>query len=83
MVVSNCLLEQLENAGVKVDVDSYDPEIAKSIPFTPHDATSNQALIGLRVLDPNQKHVVEEALKENPKGSSLDILTVLVSPLRI
>lgn len=73
------LLQQLEDSGVNVDVDSFVPEIAQSLPFTPHDATSNQALIGLCVLDPKQYHVVEDTVKSMPGSSPLHILTVLVS----
>lgn len=72
------LLEQLENAGVKIDVDSFDPGIAKSLPFKPHDATSNQALIGLQVLDPAQKYVVLEVVQAMPGAPARDVLTVLV-----
>lgn len=73
------LLQQLEQAGVNVDVDSFVPEVAKSLPFTPHDATSNQALIGLCVLDPKQYHVVRDTVVSMPGSTPLDILTVLVS----
>ena len=73
------LLEQLEHSGCKVDVDSYDPEVARSLPFTPHDATTNQALIGLVVYPPENRHIVEDVVKSNPGASPHDILTILVS----
>lgn len=76
---SPTLLEQLEAAGCKVDVDSFDPAVAQSIPFTPHDATSNQALIGLQVFDPTQHEVVESTVREMPDASPHEVLTVLVS----
>jgi hypothetical protein len=74
-----CLLEQLESSGCLVDVDSFMPSVAKSLPFRAHDATSNQALIGLCVYDPDNLELVKNTIRENPEASSLDILTTLVS----
>lgn len=74
-----CLLEQLENAGCRVDVDSFDPAVAKALPFTPHDATSNQALIGLCIMNPDHHDMVSEVAKSMSDADPLDVLTVLVS----
>ncbi|OWT40794.1 transaldolase [Cryptococcus neoformans Bt1] len=71
------LLEQLENAGCKIDIDSFDPEIADSLPFTPHDATSNQALIRLPVFDPKHLDLVKTVVRDNKGASPHDILTIL------
>lgn len=76
------LLEQLENAGCKIDIDSFDPEIADSLPFTPHDATSNQALIRLPVFDPKHLDLVKTVVRDNKGASPHDILTILVSAHR-
>lgn len=76
-----CLLQQLESAGCLVDVDSFVPSVAKSLPFRAHDATSNQALIGLCVHDPANAALVKQTIRKNPIASSLDILTILVSTL--
>jgi len=73
------LLEQLEASGCLVDVDSFVPEVAKSLPFVPHDATSNQALIGLCILNPVNHDLVCDTVKSMPGASALDVLTVLVS----
>lgn len=61
------LLEQLENSGVNIDVDDADPEVAKSMPFTPHDMTSNQRVIHVQMTAPENKEWVEETVK-NMKG---------------
>lgn len=74
------MLEQLEASGCKVDIDSYDPEVAKSLPFTPHDATSNQALIGLVVYAPQNRAVVDGVIRSMPGSNPHDILTILVCP---
>lgn len=76
------LLQQLESAGCLVDVDSFVPAVAKSLPFRAHDATSNQALIGLCVYAPENAQLVNETIKNAPDASALDILTMLVSFLR-
>jgi transaldolase len=72
------LLEQLEKAGVKVDVDSYDPVVVKSFPFTPHDATSNQALISSLVLAPINAEMVKGTVISMPGATPIQVLDVLV-----
>lgn len=75
---TSCLLQQLEDAGCKIDVDSFVPQVAQSLPFIPHDATSNQALIGLCVFEPANYDIVLRTVKSMPEASPLDVLTVLV-----
>jgi transaldolase len=76
---SPSLLEQLEAAGVKVDVDSMDPKIAAGLPFTPHDMTSNQLLVNEQLQNPENKELVEKTIREMKGASWEDIHTVLVS----
>ena len=73
------LLEQLENSGVKVDVDSYHLSWIKAVPFTPHDVTSNQIVIQQQMLLPENKEIIEKTVKEMKDKDWLDIHTVLVS----
>jgi hypothetical protein len=76
---SPSLLEQLEAAGVKVDVDSMDPKIAAGLPFTPHDMTSNQLLVNEQLQNPENKELVEKTIREMKGASWEDVHTVLVS----
>ena len=76
------LLEQLENSGVKVDVDSYHLSWIKAVPFTPHDVTSNQIVIQQQMLLPENKEIIEKTVKEMKDKDWLDIHTVLVSASR-
>jgi hypothetical protein len=73
------LLEQLENSGVKVDVDSYHLSWIKAVPFTPHDVTSNQIVIQQQMLLPENKEIIEQTIREMKDKDWLDIHTVLVS----
>ncbi|KAK4685477.1 hypothetical protein P7C73_g4668, partial [Tremellales sp. Uapishka_1] len=73
------LVEQLEAAGVKVDVDSMDPKVAKALPFTPHDMTSNQLLVNQQLQNPENEELVKQTIKENPNASWLDIHTILTT----
>jgi transaldolase len=75
------LLEQLEQSGCRVDIDSYDPAIARSLPFKAHDATSNQALIRLQVFGEQNNDLVRRVVREMDGASPHDVLTVLVSLL--
>jgi transaldolase len=77
------LLEQLENSGVKVDVDSYHLSWIKAVPFTPHDVTSNQIVIQQQMLLPENKEIIEKTVKEMKDKDWLDIHTVLVSASRV
>ncbi|ORX33818.1 putative transaldolase [Kockovaella imperatae] len=73
------LLEQLENSGVGVDVDAGDPEVAKSLPFKPHDMTSNQILVHERIIAPENKELVEKTIKEMKGADWKDIHIVLTA----
>lgn len=73
------LLEQLENAGVGVDVDDGDPAILARLPFVPHDVTSNQLVIGARIIAPENKELVEKTIRDFPGADWLDIHIILVS----
>lgn len=75
------LLEQHEASRCKVDVDCCDPEVAKSLPFVPHDMTSNQALIHERIVAPENKELVETTIRELKGADWLDVHTTLVSYL--
>jgi transaldolase len=74
------LLEQLENSGVKVDVDSYHLSWIKAVPFTPHDVTSNQIVIQQQMTMDENKDIIEQTIKEMKDKEWLDIHTVLVGP---
>ena len=79
MIAKNpTLLEQLENSGVGVDVDAGDPEVAKSLPFKPHDMTSNQILVHERIMAPENKELVEKTIREMKGADWKDIHIVLV-----
>lgn len=54
------LLEQL----LDVDVDDMDPEIVKSIPFKPHDVTSNNIIVHVQMCNPLNKKLFDAAVKE-------------------
>lgn len=72
------LLEQLEQSGVNVDVDSYHLSWIKAVPFTPHDVTSNQIVIQQQIMLEENKELVEETIKEMKDAEWFDIYTVLV-----
>lgn len=72
------LLEQLEAAGCGVDVDAGDPEVAKALPFKPHDMTSNQILVHERIMAPENKELVEKTIREMKGADWLDIHIKLV-----
>lgn len=72
------LLEQLEQSGVNVDVDSYHLSWIKAVPFTPHDVTSNQIVIQQQIMLEENKSLVEETIKEMKDADWFDIYTVLV-----
>lgn len=74
------LLEQLEQSGVNVDVDSYHLSWIKAVPFTPHDVTSNQIVIHQQITLPENKELIEETVREMKDEDWLDIHTVLVRP---
>lgn len=73
------LLEQLEAAGCGIDVDAGDPEVARSLPFKPHDMTSNQILVHERIMAPENKELVEKTIREMKGADWLDIHITLVS----
>lgn len=75
------LLEQLENSGVKVDVDSYHLSWIKAVPFTPHDVTSNQIVIHQQISMAENKDIIEQTVREMKDKDWLDIHTVLVCRL--
>jgi transaldolase len=75
------LLEQLENSGVKVDVDSYHLSWIKAVPFTPHDVTSNQIVIHQQISMEENKDIIEQTVREMKDKDWLDIHTVLVCRL--
>lgn len=76
------LLEQLEQSGVNVDVDSYHLSLIKAVPFTPHDVTSNQIVIQQQIVLPDNKELIASTVKEMRDADWLDIHTVLVRPRR-
>lgn len=49
---------------VNVDVDSMDPTFARSLPFKPHDQTSNQLLVNEQMSIPENKELFLNAVKE-------------------
>lgn len=77
------LLEQLEQSGVNVDVDSYHLSWIKAVPFTPHDVTSNQIVIQQQIMLDENKELVEETIKEMKDADWFEISTVLVCPIHL
>lgn len=68
---------------VNVDVDSMDPTFAKSLPFKPHNQTSNQLLVNEQMSVPENKEMFLQAVKEyKDQGWSavLDRIVSVTSP---
>jgi transaldolase len=57
------LIEILETQ-LNVDVDSMDPNVAKSLPFTPHNMTSNQFVVLEQMQAPENRELLLGAVKE-------------------
>ncbi|KAJ6594359.1 hypothetical protein B0H19DRAFT_1366239 [Mycena capillaripes] len=57
------LIEILETQ-LNVDVDSMDPNVAKSLPFTPHNMTSNQFVVLEQMQAPENRELFLNAVKE-------------------
>ncbi|KIW63882.1 hypothetical protein PV04_08852 [Phialophora macrospora] len=57
-MATQSLLDRLEQL-CNVDVDDVDTEIIRSLPFTPHNQTSNQAIITQTLLKPENKALLE------------------------
>lgn len=73
------LLEQLEE-HVNVDADTYDSDFIRTMPFTPHDATSNQGFIHAAIIDPRNREIVEGVIKDLDGESWEAVYAVCVSP---
>lgn len=75
------LLEQLDSAGVGIDVDDCDPELVKAVGelVTVQDVTSNQFIIHAQLMSPANKDVVEETIREMKGQGYLAVHTTLVS----
>ncbi|KAF8199864.1 hypothetical protein K438DRAFT_1822674 [Mycena galopus ATCC 62051] len=74
------LIEVLETQ-LNVDVDSMDPNVAKSLPFTPHNMTSNQWVVNEQMQVPENRELFLAAVKEyGDKGweAVLDRLSALL-----
>ncbi|KAJ7267572.1 hypothetical protein B0H12DRAFT_1097728 [Mycena haematopus] len=57
------LIEVLETQ-LNVDVDSMDPNVAKSLPFIPHNMTSNQFVVNEQMQVPENRELFLNAVKE-------------------
>ncbi|KAJ7187758.1 hypothetical protein C8R46DRAFT_1052477 [Mycena filopes] len=57
------LIEVLETQ-LNVDVDDMDPRVSKSLPFVPHNMTSNQYLVNEHIQAPENRAMVIAAVKE-------------------
>jgi len=57
------LIEILETQ-LNVDVDSMDPNVAKSLPFIPHNMTSNQFVVNEQMQVPDNRELFLNAVKE-------------------
>jgi len=71
---------------VNVDVDSMDPTFARSLPFKPHDQTSNQLLVNEQMSIPENKELFLNAVKEyKDQGweAVLDRISVLLCAANI
>lgn len=47
-----------------IDVDDMDPKIVTSLPFKGHDMTSNNIIVHARMVAPENKKLVDTAVKE-------------------
>lgn len=74
----NSLLEQLEQ-HLNVDADTYDSDFIRSLPFTPHDATSNQGFIHAAIIDPRNREIVEGVINDLKGESWEQVYAVCVS----
>ncbi|KAK0100209.1 hypothetical protein ONS95_008548 [Cadophora gregata] len=73
-------LDKLEEQ-MNVDVDSMDPKFAKSLPFKPHNQTSNQLLVNEQMSVPENKEMFLQAVKEYKNqgwSAVLDRISVLI-----
>lgn len=77
------LLEQMESAGCLIDIDSYEPEYVKAMPFKPHDATCNTFILGAMVQDLRNREAVKEVIQKSESLSAGEIFIKLVSALPI
>lgn len=66
-------------AIVNVDVDSMDPTFAKSLPFKPHDQTSNQLLVNEQMSVPENKELFARAVRERGSQGWEAVLNRIVS----
>lgn len=72
-------LEYLETL-LNVDVDHMHPSVAKSLPFKPHDQTSNQLIVNEQLELPENQEIFKQAIAEyGDKGweAVLDRMSVL------
>ncbi|KIW77210.1 hypothetical protein Z517_09656 [Fonsecaea pedrosoi CBS 271.37] len=60
------LLERLEEL-CNVDVDDVDTALIKSLPFTPHNQTSNQGVITKELLNPENQTLLEDLVDKHGK----------------
>ncbi|OQV10433.1 hypothetical protein CLAIMM_14431 [Cladophialophora immunda] len=60
------LLDRLEEL-CNVDVDDVDTELIRSLPFTPHNQTSNQGVITKELLKPENQKLLEELVDKYGK----------------
>jgi transaldolase len=67
------LLQQLENAGLKIDVDTMDPLVSSSLPFVPNDMTSNQKYVDLQIQDPANEDFLRGIIRER-KGEGWEVV---------
>ncbi|RDL36003.1 Uncharacterized protein BP5553_06615 [Venustampulla echinocandica] len=73
-------LQKLEEQ-LNVDVDCMDPTFAKSLPFTPHNQTSNQLLVNEQMSIPENKELFLKAVRERKDQgweAVLDRISVLL-----
>ena len=54
------LLEQM----CDVDVDDMDPAIVQSLPFKPHDVTSNNIIVHVQMCKPENKELFDTAVRD-------------------
>ncbi|KAM5354561.1 hypothetical protein ACJ41O_001208 [Fusarium nematophilum] len=71
---SQTWLEKLEEQ-LNVDVDWMDPEYIKSMPIVPHDQTSNQLWVDMRLGDASNREMFLETAKELKDQGWLPIYT--------
>ena len=76
---SGLTLLELVEQHIAVDCDTTDVNFVKTLPMKCHDMTSNQRFIQDAIVDPKNKGLVEQAVKDGRGGDWKDTYAIIVS----